>query len=191
MFKTHNNKVLNLILFIGFFLTIFSGWYTYNYYDQEKNLDAELKSSEVVILIKKSMAGYEQILKSAVGLFMASNNVSRKEWAIFVDAHKLNENFQGIQGFGYSEVVFPENKTKHERRIQKEGFPNYRIKPEGKREFYTPVVYLEPFDKRNKKVLGYDVFSEKIRKKAITKAILSAKATITEKVKLVQENVFG
>ena len=165
-----------------------SGWYAYKHYDQEEKFHAELKSKEVLTLIKNRIVTYEQVLRSGVGLFKASDNVTRNEWKIFTQELKLQENFKGIQGFGYSEVVLPQNIQSHEEQIRKEGFPNYRIKPKGKREFYTPVVYLEPFDERNKKALGYDVYSEKTRREAITKAILSAKATITGKVTLVQEN---
>lgn len=188
MFKLHSKKILNLILLIGFFLSIMSGWYAYKHYDQEEKFHAELKSKEVLTLIKNRIVTYEQVLRSGVGLFNASENVTRNEWKIFTQELKLQENFKGIQGFGYSEVVLPQNIQSHEEQIRKEGFPNYRIKPKGKREFYTPVVYLEPFDERNKKALGYDVYSEKTRREAITKAILSAKATITGKVTLVQEN---
>ena len=187
MFKLRSKKLLNLILFIGMLLSIMSGWYTYQYYDQEKKLNVELKSHEVLILIKNRMAAYEQVLKSGVGLFKASPNVSRKQWAIFVDEHKLDENFKGIQGFGYSEVVLPENKTKHEERIKKEGFNDFKIHPEGKRELYTSIVYLEPFDERNIRAFGYDMFSEKVRNIAMTKAIESGEAALSGKITLVQE----
>ena len=187
MFKLRSKKVLNIILFIAFLLSIMSGWYIYQYYDQEKKLNAELKSHEVLILIKNRMAAYEQVLKSGIGLFKASPNISRKQWAIFVNEHKLDENFKGIQGFGYSEVVLPENKTKHEERIKKEGFNNFKIHPAGQRELYTSIVYLEPFDERNTRAFGYDMFSEKVRNKAMSKAITSGNATLSGKITLVQE----
>ena len=177
-----------VVIVIGFLLSVLSWWFTYHHYEEKENLRLDLESNEIVILVQDRMAAYEQVLKSGVGFFNASDSVSRKEWAIFVKEHKLNENFKGIQGFGYSEVVLPQNKQQHEERIRQEGFPNYKIKPEGQRKFYTPVIYLEPFNERNKKVLGYDVFSEKVRKEALIKAMLSGEAAITGKVKLVQEN---
>jgi CHASE1-domain containing sensor protein len=82
----------------------------------------------------------------------------------------------------------PKNKRQHEERLKKEGFANYAIRPDGEREFYAPVAYIALFDVRNQKALGYDVFSEQTRREAIGKAIRSGEATITAKVKLVQEN---
>lgn len=134
------------------------------------------------------MAAYEQVLKSGVHFFNALEDVSRHEWAIFVKEHKLNENFKGIQGFGYSEVVLPQDKQKHEESIRKEGFANYAIKPEGQREIYTSIIYLEPFDERNKRAFGYDMFSEKIRREAMSQAMQSGETRLSGKVQLKQES---
>jgi diguanylate cyclase (GGDEF)-like protein/PAS domain S-box-containing protein len=134
------------------------------------------------------MAHYEQLLRSGAALFGASDNVTRSEWKMFVKAQQLNSNFKGIQGFGYSEVILPINKEIYENKIRKEGFSEFSIKPEGHRELYTSISYLEPFDERNKKAFGYDMYSEKVRKTAMTKAMQTGEATLSDKTKLVQEN---
>lgn len=176
-----------LVVIIGLLMTLLVGFYTYNYYKQKESLQFELASSEIIILIENRMAAYEQVLKSGVGLFKASQNVSRKEWATFVKENKLNENFKGIQGFGYSEVVLPQNKKEHEARIKREGFPDFKIHPDGERELYTSIIYLEPFDERNIRAFGYDMFSEKVRREAMSKAMQSGEATLSGKITLVQE----
>ena len=181
------NQSKNLIIVIGLLLSVLSGLFVYKYYEEKEYLRLELVSNEVVILVKNRMAAYEQVLKSGVGLFKASNDVSRREWAIFTKEHKLDENFKGIQGFGYSEVVLPSERQKHEERIQKEGFADFKIHPDGQRELYTSIVYLEPFDERNIRAFGYDMFSEKVRREAMTEAMKSGEATLSGKIKLVQE----
>ncbi|QFR50174.1 diguanylate cyclase [Sulfurimonas lithotrophica] len=184
--KSH--KVWPIVtIIIGLLFSALSGWLTYNYYKEKENLRLDLASNEIILLVQNRMAAYEQVLKSGVGLFNASDMVSRKEWTIFVKEHKLNENFKGIQGFGYSEVVLPQNKHQHEERIRKEGFADFKIYPDGKRELYTSIIYLEPFDERNIRAFGYDMFSEKIRRIAMKKAMLNGKAALSGKIKLVQE----
>jgi diguanylate cyclase (GGDEF)-like protein/PAS domain S-box-containing protein len=185
--KKFGNFSLYIIIIIGFLISIFSGWFISHYYEEKELLRLELASNEIVVLVQDRMAAYEQVLKSGVGFFKASDGVSRKEWAIFVKEHKLNENFKGIQGFGYSEVVLPNDKQQHEERIEKEGFADFKIRPDGQREFYTSIIYLEPFDERNKRAFGYDMFSEKVRREAMTKAMQSGKATLSGKITLVQE----
>jgi signal transduction histidine kinase len=48
-------------------------------------------------------------------------------------------------------------------------------------------MYIEPQDVRNTRALGYDIYSEEIRKQAIDSAIKTGKTTLTEKIILVQE----
>lgn len=176
-----------LVIVIGLSLSIFAGWFTYKYYDVENKSRLEMASNEIVHLVQSRMATYEQVLRSGVALFNASILVTRDEWEIFTKEQNLNKNFKGIQGFGYSEVVLPKSKQDHEERIKKEGFANFKIHPEGQRELYTSIIYLEPFDDRNKRAFGYDMFSEKIRREAMTKAMQSGEATLSGKITLVQE----
>ncbi|WP_229855223.1 CHASE domain-containing protein [Candidatus Sulfurimonas marisnigri] len=182
-----NKLWLYITIFIGFSISILVGWFAYKYYEEKEHLRLELATNEIVIRVKNRMSTYEQVLRSGVGLFNASDNVTRNEWAIFVSEHKLNENFNGIQGFGYSEVVLPQNKKRHEERIRKEGFSDFKIHPDGQRELYTSIIYLEPFDKRNIRAFGYDMFSEEVRREAMTKAMQSGEAILSGKIKLVQE----
>ena len=182
-------KFLPLIaLLVGLLFTVFIGKLSYEYYKEKERARLELASNEIVLLVKARMETYEQVLRSGVALFDVSDNVTRDAWTKFTKEQKINQNFKGIQGFGYNEVVLQKNKQNFEERMKKEGFLNYTIRPEGYRELYVPVVYIEPFDERNKKALGYDVFSEKARREAMIEAMQSGEAVITGKITLVQEN---
>jgi signal transduction histidine kinase/CheY-like chemotaxis protein len=48
------------------------------------------------------------------------------------------------------------------------------------------VLYLEPFDERNRRAFGYDMFSEPIRKVALRNAARSGMPALSAKVELVQ-----
>ena len=174
-------------LILGIFISILVAFYTYDEHKNKENVSLEIQSNEIVILIQKRMAAYEQVLKSGIGFFKGSDHVSRDEWRIFSQEHKLNENFKGIQGFGYSEVVLPQDKQKHEERIRNEGFSDFKIHPAGPRELYTSIIYLEPFDERNTRAFGYDMFSEKTRREAMLKAMKTDNAILSGKITLVQE----
>ena len=57
----------------------------------------------------------------------------------------------------------------------------------GKRSVYTSIIYLEPFNKRNQRAFGYDMYSEPVRREAMDKARDENIATIAAKIILVQE----
>ena len=67
------------------------------------------------------------------------------------------------------------------------GFPDYRIYPEGVRDLYSSIVYLEPFSGRNLRAFGYDMYSEPVRRAAMERARDTGEAAISAMVTLVQE----
>jgi CHASE1-domain containing sensor protein len=121
------------------------------------------------------------------GLFLASYEVEPAEFTSFFNSQKILDRFPDIQGVGYNEYVSDENeKNELVKRLTGYGL-DYAIHPEGIRSIYVPVVYLEPQDVMNKRALGYDIYSEEIRKQAIDHAIKTGKTTLTGKIILIQE----
>ena len=76
---------------------------------------------------------------------------------------------------------------RHIQTIREEGFPDYTVWPAGKRETYSAIVYLEPFNWRNRRAFGFDMLSEPVRRKALETARDSNMAILSGKVTLVQE----
>ena len=60
--------------------------------------------------------------------------------------------------------------------------------PEGERDLYTSIIYLEPFEGRNLRALGFDMYSESVRRQAMEQARDEDKATLSGKVLLLQES---
>jgi len=147
----------------------------------------EFTAADVANAITERMDEYELALRSGLALFHASDTVSRQEWQSFADALYLNKHFPGIQGLGYSIMLQPDQVRDHEAAIQQEGFDSYQINPEGVRDQYSAIVYLEPFDWRNQRAFGYDMFSEPIRREAMQRARDVGDFAASGRVTLVQE----
>lgn len=147
----------------------------------------DFRVKEVVVNIETRMTKYEQILEGAAGLFAASSSVERSEFAEFVRTLKLEDRYPGIQGVGFARWIPPQDKAAHVASTRAEGFPHYDIHPEGTREAYTSIHYLEPFNWRNQRAFGYDMYSEGVRRTAMAKARDEGRAVISGKVRLKQE----
>jgi len=143
--------------------------------------------SEIIANINNRMQGYEQVLHGTVGLFAASVSVERHEFRDYVASLQLEHSYPGIQGVGFSLRVSPQDKDTHIAHIRKEGFTQYAIRPEGTRDTYTSIIYLEPFAGRNLRAFGYDMYSEPVRRMAMARARDTGKTAITGKVTLLQE----
>jgi two-component sensor histidine kinase len=60
-------------------------------------------------------------------------------------------------------------------------------RPAAGQPFVVPISYLEPMAPRNRMALGYDMYSEPVRRAAMQLAIVSGQPAATGKVALVQE----
>lgn len=137
--------------------------------------------------IRQRIAIYEQVLHATKGLFQANKTVTREQFRAFVDALALSQSYPGIQGIGFASLIPHSKLAQHVNAVRREGFPNYAVWPAGERDFYTSIVYLEPFVGKNLRAFGYDMHSEPARRTAMDQARMSGNAAVTGKVTLVQE----
>jgi len=147
----------------------------------------ELSCNELKIKITERLHAHAQLLRSGAAFIEHDNDISRSEWHRFYSNQMVEKNLSGMQGIGYALIIQPDNLALHEKGIRTEGFPQYNGRPEGKREIYTSIIYLEPFSGRNLRAFGYDMFTEPIRRKAMERARDYNIASLSGKVILVQE----
>lgn len=145
------------------------------------------EANEVKSNILKRLEIYKNALESSRGLFLSTKNVDRQAWSVYSQSLNLHDNYPGVQGLGYAVVVEPENVTSFIESVRREGFPDFRLFPEDSRDFYTSIIFLEPFDLRNRRAFGYDMFTEEVRKQSMTTARDNNVPAITGKVTLLQE----
>lgn len=137
--------------------------------------------------VQKRMLAYELVLRGGIALFNASDSVTRQDWHAYVGSLKIDKNFPGIQGIGFSQRIAPSELERHIQAIRAEGFPDFTVKPGGQRDEYTSIVYLEPFDARNQRAFGFDMFSEPTRHAAMVQARDTGSPATSGKVILKQE----
>ncbi|NIM25939.1 MAG: GHKL domain-containing protein [Nitrosopumilaceae archaeon] len=144
-------------------------------------------TEKTTLQIKEQLETHEQVLLGFEGLFLASEEVTPKEFSEFFKVQEISERYPEIQGLSYNQYLLGE-KEKDEllEKMQAYGI-DYSIYPEGSRSTYAPVVYLEPQDERNKQAIGFDIYSDDLRRQAADLAIQSDAITMTEKLTLVQE----
>lgn len=137
--------------------------------------------------LTEAMADYEQLLWSGAALFSASSDVTREEWRAFADGVQLDSRFPGLKGFGFAQVLTPAERAAHEAALRASGRSGYAVRPPGDRDMLTAIVYLEPEVGTNLDAIGYDMYSEPVRRAAMERAADSGKAALSGAVTLVQD----
>ncbi len=127
------------------------------------------------------------LLRSAAGLFAASKSVEPDEFQKFVAHLNLPRHYPGVQGIGFSVRLQPNQKDQLVATMKKAGNSNFKVWPEGERSEYHAIVYLEPLDRRNRAAIGYDMFTESVRRTAMEQARDAEVPIASGKVTLIQE----
>ncbi|WP_415395962.1 CHASE domain-containing protein [Sulfurimonas sp. CS5] len=183
----YSKKAVIFIVILSIVFSFIIWILTKNYYESFSKEKFKVSVNENMQRIEKQMSSYENVLRSGIGLFHASDKVTRQDWFDFTQTIKVKQKYPGIQGFGFTIMLAPDEITTLEKKMRAEGFPSFTLKPPGKREQYSSILYLEPLDKRNIQAIGYDMFSQVTRRTAMERARDTGEATISGKVTLVQE----
>jgi len=133
------------------------------------------------------LQAHAQVLRGGAAFVEASEDVRRDEWRSYVRNLQLEKILPGIQATGFALMIQPRDRAAHEQAVRSEGFPNYTIKPGGARELYSSIVFLEPFSEINQRAFGYDMFSEPVRRLAMTQARDAGEPALSGKITLLQE----
>lgn len=154
---------------------------------REVRRDFEIRAEEVVSFLEQRFSDYEQALRAGAALFAIDGEVTRSDWRLFVERLQVESHYPGTLGVGYAAWLQPERLAPHEAAVRAEGFPDYSVRPEGQRRVYSAIQFLEPFDARNRRAFGYDMYSDPTRRAAMDRARDSGEPALTGKVILVQE----
>lgn len=177
-----------LVLAVSIFLTL---GVTYNFYRSSLNKDTARFNNEVNRIqsaIENKINLYTALLKGGRGFVESAAELNRVSFANYVQSLDLDRNYKSIQAIGYSKIVLPAERRALIKKMQAEGIDYFKMFPEGERDSYQAVVYIEPFNEQNKKVVGYDMFTEANRRDALLRARDSGMPTASAKVNLLQGN---
>ncbi len=160
--------------------------------DREQNVALEqtrfeARAREVISGIDRRLQNNAALLRGVAGLFTSSDNVTRDEFRRYVGSLQLQANYAGIQGVGYSRWLQPAEVAPYIAQTRAEGFHDFNIRPAEQRERWSSIAFLEPFDWRNRRAFGYDMFSEPTRQQAMRQAVETGEPALSSMITLVQE----
>jgi CHASE1-domain containing sensor protein/two-component sensor histidine kinase len=128
------------------------------------------------------------LLRSTQALFDARNGeISRNEFKAFFSALDVDTNFAGLRGIGYLRLAKAGDEATIERDMLRDRGVPHAVYPDTVQPWRTPVVLFEPLDPSNESTIGYDMFTEPVRREAIEKAMADDAQHATGLVQLGQD----
>ena len=139
---------------------------------------------DTVSRIEQRELAYEQMLRGLQGLLATTDLMAGDTIRQYVETLQLDANFSGIQGTGVIKWLPQSQRNSHVAAMRALGFANYAITPTGERDSYTPIILSIPNVGQSRALLGFDPWSEPVRRFAMEKARDSGMPAITGKVRL-------
>jgi diguanylate cyclase (GGDEF)-like protein len=141
--------------------------------------------------LQNKLSAYQQIAMGGVGLFKVIGNVSAFQWKSYIESLNLQKNYPGIRGVGFAQWLNNEEISSHLLNLENQGYINYKIFPSGNRNNYAPIIYLEPLTRNSSTLIGYDMYSEKMRHNSMNIARDTAQTAISDKITLLSDSTLN
>ncbi len=156
-----------IVLFAGLVASAATGFYGDRLGDARDRIRFDGEADQVRFTVSNRIDTYVALLRSASGLFAASEEVTRTDFFRFIERLDLRARYPGIQGIGFARRIPAADLGRAVARIRASGDLDFRVWPSYPRDEYHAIVYLEPLDRRNRAAIGYDMYTEPIRREAM------------------------
>ncbi len=137
--------------------------------------------------IERRIVAYDLVVRAGASLFAATQAPTRAQWRSFVEAFDLGTTYPGVQGIAFATIVPPESIGALESHVRAEGLDGFRVWPTGPRVESSAILYIEPLNAANARVLGFDMLSSSERREAMHASRDSGETTLSRAVGLVQD----
>lgn len=177
-----------LILLLGFCFTVLVYHYFSKLTHEQDEIRFERSAQEIQDQVRLRIETSITLLRAGTGLFAASDSVDAGEFDRFVQQIELQKNYPGVQGMGFARWFRSEEMANVVSTMERDGVTGFKVWPEHPlRSEYTSIIHLQPATDINKVAIGFDMFTEPVRRQAMETARDTGMPTASGRVTLVQE----
>lgn len=156
-----------------------------SYYSNDR--DERAQSDRLAKQISARLNEQLTILEGVRALILISDPNDDGKVRAYLRHLQTHARIVGIQGIGMIMRTTPENAPQAQARMKALYGPSADIRPASQAELAYPIVLIEPFTGLNRQVLGFDMYQEPVRRRAIQRAAVTGDVTLSGIVPLVRD----
>lgn len=144
----------------------------------------------MVSAVERRAYSNSSFLRAGAALFGAQDEISATLFRQFVSELRLDADYRGAEGIGWAPAISASQVEQFEQQLNLGKVGLTRIQPtleELDRRQLVPILYLQPDTLRNRRALGFDMYSEPVRRAAMDQATRTVRPTASGRVILKQE----
>jgi signal transduction histidine kinase len=148
------------VLLIALFLTILAFYYVRQNVEAEARTRFEETTQATKAAIYRREKGNLDAMFGARGLLLGSDPIEQSEWDAYVKSIEPRTRLEGLQSLGFATYVRPGERDAYFREAHEDGVPDLWPEPGDERSAYFPLKFVAPSSEANRKMFGYDTYSD-------------------------------
>jgi signal transduction histidine kinase len=172
------------VLLISLLLTVLAWYYVRQSVDAQNRARFEEATQAAKSSIARRLNRNLDVMHGARALLFVSDSVDREEWNRYVNVVTGIEPERlwwrsGFQSLGFAKYVKPEEREAYSREAGEEGVRDLRPEPGGERSAYFPLELVAPSNEANRRMIGYDAYSDPAHRSVMDRAQDTGWAQVT------------
>ena len=157
--------------------------------NQRDRAELSSRAIEVASALERRANASSSYLRAGAALLASLDEVPASRFRRFVSELRLDADYRGADGIGWAPVVYPDEMAAFEAGILSEAPGRRQVEPalSPSQPYAVPVAFLQPDTERNRRALGFDMYSDPVRREAMQMAQRTSRPTASGKVILRQE----
>ncbi|QOY61766.1 CHASE domain-containing protein [Lysobacter sp. H21R4] len=158
-------------------------------YDRELRTSEETfisQTQDAADLLRQRMVNFELVAGGGISLFASVARPTPDQWFGYVDGMELHRRFPSVAGLGFTGYLRQSRLDELQEEWHQAGWGDLKVRPNLGGDRLAVVLYLEPRTPENLAVIGFDMFSDPVRRQAMEQAMSSGEPTLSGPVPLVQ-----
>jgi two-component sensor histidine kinase len=156
---------------------------------QRERAELREEAQAVASMIERRGDAAAAYLRAGAALFATKGELSRPVFGRFVDELRLDSAYFGAEGVGWARAIAPDAVPGIEAELARTFGTAVAVRPAptAATARLVPVTFLHPNTVRNQRALGFDMYSEAVRRAAMDEAERQAEPTASGRIVLAQE----
>ncbi|WP_324826608.1 CHASE domain-containing protein [Qipengyuania zhejiangensis] len=158
--------------------------------DERDQADIQRRAQAMGSAIERRAFTGSSYLRAGSALLSTQDVITDDLFRRFVAELRLDSDYRGAEGIGWAPAITRSQLDEFEQDVSQGRVAVLTVRPslvQKPRNFMVPVLYLHPDTLRNRRALGYDMYSDPDRRQAMDQAVRDQRPTSTGRVVLVQE----
>jgi len=155
---------------------------------ESRELAATVEAASITAEIREQLQFHAQFLRSVQAFAVADTGINLARWRRFAHAIDLDRGLSGLFAYAYAPAMRRPERTVLIAAVREQADrADFRVFPASTADLNTPIIFIAPDKPALQSAIGFDLYSEPVRRAAIETAIATRNVSMSGPLFLVPD----